>query len=98
MIKQNIMINDYSEAGLRMFDLVLFNKALKSTWVKKKNLDPENRGRWKYPCDWQLHLYGGPAIFRANLNKQDMSKYITTTDTFTMEILHLWAQQLTLEM
>ena len=39
------MISDNSEGGLRMIDLVSFNKALKSTWVKKY-LDPENHGKW----------------------------------------------------
>ena len=37
------MIKDYSEGGLRMIDLTSFNKALKSTWVKKY-VDPENDG------------------------------------------------------
>ena len=45
------MISDYSEGGLRMIDLISFNKALKSTggrgWVKKY-LDPENHGKWKF--------------------------------------------------
>ena len=67
-----IMISDYSEGGLKMIDLISFNKALKSTWVKKY-LDPENHGKWKYFFEWQLHQYGGPAIFRGNLNKQDIS-------------------------
>ena len=34
-IKRNKIISDYSEGGLRMIDLFSFNKALKSTWVKK---------------------------------------------------------------
>ena len=41
------MISEYSEGGLRMIDLISFNKALKSTWVKKY-LDPENHGKWKF--------------------------------------------------
>ena len=85
------MISDYSEGGLKMIDLISFNKALKSTW-DKKFLDPENHGKWKHLFEWQLHRYEGPAIFRGNLNKQDMHKYVTTTDTFTTEILHLWSE------
>ena len=46
-IKRNTMISDYSEGGLRMIDLIFFNKALKSTWVKKY-LDPKNHGKWKF--------------------------------------------------
>ena len=41
------MISDYSEGGLRMIDLISFNKAFKSTWVKKY-LDPENHGKCKF--------------------------------------------------
>ena len=41
------MIGYYSVGGLKMIDLESFNKALKSTWVKKY-LDPENHGKWKY--------------------------------------------------
>ena len=40
------MISDYSEGGLRMIDLS-FNKAFKSTWLKKY-LGLENHGNWKH--------------------------------------------------
>ena len=43
-VKRNVMIGDYSDGGLKMIDLESFNKALKSTWVKKY-LDPENHGK-----------------------------------------------------
>ena len=33
-IKRKIMINDYCEGGLKMIDLVSFNKSLKTTWIK----------------------------------------------------------------
>ena len=90
-IKRNTMISDYSEDGVKMIHLISFNKALQSTWVKKY-LDPKNHGKWKHLFAWQLHQYGGLAILRGNLNKQDMYKYVTTTDTFTMEIFHLWSE------
>ena len=90
-MKRKIMISDYSEGGLKMIDFIPFNKALKSTWVKKY-LDQGNHGKWEHLFEWQLQRYGGPAIFRGNLNKQDMYKYVTTTDTFTKEILYLWSE------
>ena len=34
-IKRDVMISDYKNGGLRMIDIKSFNKALKSTWVKK---------------------------------------------------------------
>ena len=35
-IKRNIMINDYSEGGLKMIDIASFNRSLKATWIFKK--------------------------------------------------------------
>ena len=90
-IKRNTMISDYSEGGLRMIDLMSFNKALKSTWVKKY-LDPENHGKWKLFLDWQLRHYGGSVVFRGNLNRHYLSKFINSTDAFTTEILQLWSE------
>ena len=75
------MINDHENGGLKMIDIKLFNKALKSSWVKKY-LDPENQGKWKLLLDSELRSLGGVEIFRANLNKQDLLKIIKTTDTF----------------
>ena len=43
-IKRTVLINDYDKGGLRMIDLSLFNKSLKSTWIKKY-LDASNRGK-----------------------------------------------------
>ena len=74
-----------------MIGLISFNKALKSTWVKKY-LDPENHGKWKLFPDWQLQHYGGPVVFRGNLNRHDLSKFINSTDAFTTEILQLWSE------
>ena len=89
-IKRNVMIGDYSDGGLKMIDLESFNKALKSTWVKKY-LDPENHGKWKYFFDSELQLFGGPAIFRGNLKQDDLTKY-GFSDLFTMEILQIWSE------
>ena len=88
------MISDYSEGGLRMIDLIsrLTRLSLgKSTWVKTY-FDPENHGKWKFFFDWQLQHDGGPVIFRGNLNRHDLSKFINTTDAFTTEILQLWSE------
>ena len=34
-MKRDIMINDYENGGLKMIDIKLFNRALKSDWIKK---------------------------------------------------------------
>ena len=49
-IKRDIMISDYNNGGLRMIDIKLFNKALKSSWITKY-LDSENHGKWKFLFD-----------------------------------------------
>ena len=45
-IKRDIMIADYDQGGLKMVDVPLFVKSLKSAWIKKY-LDQSNRGKWK---------------------------------------------------
>ena len=90
-VKHDIMINDYENGGLRMIDIKIFNKALKSSWVKKY-LDPENQGKWKLLFDYELQNLGGVEFFRTNLNKQDLLKTIKTAEAFTSEILHIWSE------
>ena len=45
-IKRKIMINDYSEGGLKMIDIASFNKSLKAKWIQKY-LGPESSSKWK---------------------------------------------------
>ena len=88
-IKRDIMISDYENGGLKMIDIKVFNRALKSGWIKKY-LDNENHGKWKLLFDLELRKFGGEEIFRGNLSKEDLSKYIKISDTFTLEILQIW--------
>ena len=46
-IKRDIIINDYSNGGLKMIDIQSFSTSLKATWIKKY-LDEENQRKWKY--------------------------------------------------
>ena len=88
-IKRDIMISDYENGGLKMIDIKLFNKVLKAAWIKKY-LDIENHGKWKLLFDLELQNFASEEIFRGNLSKEDLSKYIKISDTFTSEILHIW--------
>ena len=45
-VKRNVIINEYSDGGLKMIDLLSFNKSLKTIWIKKY-LDKTNMGKWK---------------------------------------------------
>ena len=88
-IKRDIMISDYNNGGLRMIDIKLFNKALKSSWITKY-LDSENHGKWKFMFDLELQPFGGEEVFRGNLSKEDLSKHFKLSDTFISEILRIW--------
>ena len=87
-IKRNSMIGDYNNGGLRMIDIKLFNKALKSSWMTKY-LDSENHGKWKLLFDPELQSFGGEEVFRGNLSKEDLSKHFKILDTFISEILSI---------
>ena len=89
-IKRKIMINDYSEGGLKMIDIASFNKSLKATWVQKY-LDPENCSKWKRLFDSELERNGGEAILKGNLNKKDVNN-LKISDPFVKEILVIWSE------
>ena len=90
-IKRDVMISDYKNGGLRMIDIKSFNKALKSTWVKKY-LDNDNHGKWKLFFDSEIHDLGGDVIFKGNLNKNYLAKFMHISDAFTSEILKIWSE------
>ena len=73
-----------------MIDIKSFNKALKSTWVKKY-LDKDNHNKWKLFFDSELHDFAGVIIFKGNLNKSVLAKFIRISDAFTTEILKTWS-------
>ena len=83
------MISDYENGGLKMIDIKHFNKVLKAGWMKKY-LDKKKPWKKKNLFDLELRNFGGEEIFRGNLSKEDLSKYIKISDTFTSEILHIW--------
>ena len=90
-IKRNIMINDYSEGGLKMIDIASFNRFLKATWIKKY-LDKENCGSWKRFFDSELDKYGGEVTLTGNLNIKDSRNIIEVSDPFFKEILEIWSE------
>ena len=60
------MIGDYSDEGLKMIDLKLFNKELQICLGQKKYLDQENHGKWKNFFDSEWQRFGETTIFRGN--------------------------------
>ena len=77
------MISDYENGGLKMVDIKLFNKVLKAGWIKKY-LDTENHGKWNFCLTSELRNFGSEEIFRGNLSKEDLSKYIYLIRRFSM--------------
>ena len=90
-IKRKVMINDYSEGGLKMIDIVSFNRSLKATWIKRY-LDKENYGRWKSFFDLELEKYGGEVTIPGNLDIKDSRNVIKVSDPFFKEILKIWSK------
>ena len=90
-IKHKIMINDYCDGGLKTIDLISFNKALKTTWIKKY-LDTTNNAKWTIFFDLALKHYGRENIFAVNLNVKDTTTSIKATDAFLKEILEVWVE------
>ena len=87
-IKRKIMINDYCEGGLKMIDLVSFNKSLKTTWIKKILGFHEQR---KMKNFYRLY-HGCKNVFTSNLNTKDTKKSIKVSDVFLEEILEIWVE------
>ena len=88
-IKHLVMINDYPNRGLKMIDVVSFNKSLKASWIKK-HLDSENSSTWKTIFNLERGKYGGNAFFKGNLNKKDIDK-LSIDDPFVKEIIEIWS-------
>ena len=62
-IKRSVMINNFSEGGLKMIDIASFNKSLKAFYTN-------NGSSWKSIFDLELQPYGGKAVLLGNLNKK----------------------------
>ena len=61
-IKRNVIINKYSDGGLKMIDLFSFNKSLKTIWIKKY-LDKTDMGKWKGFFDLKKNHFQTSDIF-----------------------------------
>ena len=89
-IKRTEMINDYEKGGLKMLDIQIFNRALKSIWIQKY-LDDNNTGKWKLIFDFYLSKQGGKHLFSGNLRAKDVQN-LGLGNEFLNEILCIWAE------
>ena len=81
-IKRKVMINDYFKGGLKM---------IKLTWIKKY-LDSSNKGEWKIFLDLKLGKNTGELVFAGNLSVKDTKIKFKNSDSFTKELLKIWAE------
>ena len=90
-IKRNVITQTYGNGGLKMIDIVSFNKALKAAWIRKY-LDESNKGKWKLFFDAELEKFGGQTVFRGNLDIKDSKKLAINLSPFLKEILEIWSE------
>ena len=88
-IKRTEMIADYQDGGLKMLDIMEFNKALKITWILKYISD-DCQSKWKSFFDLYLSKFGGKLVFTSNLARKD-AKSLDVKDTFLQELIELWS-------
>ena len=87
-IKRTEMIADYQDGGLKMFDVMKFNKALKTTWILKYISD-DCQPKWKSFFDFYLLMFGGKLVFTCNLARKHV-KILDIKSTFLRELRELW--------
>ena len=74
-----------------MIDILSFNKALITTWIKKYS-DTGNQGKWKLFFDIELKKFECTLLFTSNLNKIDIANIFRTQDSFLKKILLIWSE------
>lgn len=86
-IKKTTLIKKKSDGGLGMKDFVLFDKALKLTWVKR--LCSDSDAPWKYIPKSSLSTVGGTELFQCNYdyNLLDLNDHLPE---FYKQIIHHW--------
>ncbi|KAL9988599.1 hypothetical protein ACROYT_G003061 [Oculina patagonica] len=88
-IKKTTLIKKKLDGGLDMKDFVLFDKALKLTWVKR--LCSEVDAPWQYIPKSFLSSVGGTELFKCNYdyNVLDLNCHLPE---FYRQIIHYWQE------
>ena len=77
-----MIMNNFPAGGLKMSDILSFNKAQKATWIKKY-LDTGNQGKWKLFFDLELKKFECTLPFKSNLHRKiDKAKYFQDARQF----------------
>ena len=90
-IKRTVVINDYQEGGIKMYNKIIiiksFNSALKATWIPKY-LDVNNKEKWKIVFKHWLSRIQKGNIFTYNLSRKD-AQAIKVDDKFLQELIEI---------
>ena len=89
-INRNIIIQDYSEGGLKMIEIDSYINSLKAKWIKRI-LDEENKGLWKEIYIKELKKVGNILIFKSNIKHTDVLK-LKIKSKFLSEIVESWTK------
>ena len=89
-INRNLIIQDYSEGGLKMVDIYSYINSLKTKWIKRI-IDNKNTGNWKELYNKELEKLGGELIFKSNIKENDTDQ-LKIKSLFLKEIVQAWAK------
>ncbi len=94
-IKRNFMCLPYDKGGLNMKNIMIQEKVLKVSWVKRY-IESDNFTHWKILLNGQLQPLRtiGNDFFKCNLSKEDFLKLFGTTfhSRFCIECISYWCQ------
>ena len=71
-----------------MLDIQSLNRALKAKWIQRQ-LDPNNKGKWKLFLDFFLTSHNGKLLLHSNLNLDDVVS-LGIEEPFTKELIETW--------
>ena len=89
-ISRKVIVQNYSNGGLKMIEIESYINSLKAKWIKRL-LDKQNTGQWKDLYIYELKKIGGEAFFKANIKHTDVKK-LNIKSKFLSDIIEAWAK------
>ena len=89
-ISRKVIVQNYSNGGLKMIEIESYINSLKAKWIKRI-LDNQNNGQWKDLYIYELNKLGGESIFKANIKHTDV-KQLNIKSKFLTDIIEAWAK------
>ena len=86
-IKRDVLTMDYEKRGLKIIDLEIFMKSLKTCWIKRM-IESEDDGLLKNLYLNKFNQFGGILLFESNYSETEID--IFTQNAFIKDILAAW--------